>query len=275
MRRLLIWALVAGTVAMLAGCGTIRRAVQPTQRCVATAGGATAEVNLEQARYAAIIAGVAAQRGLPPRAVSIALATALQESDLRNLDYGDRDSLGLFQQRPSQGWGTPEQIMDPRYSSGKFYEALVKVKGWQTGDINDVAQAVQRSGVPDGYRKHVERAKVLASALSGETAAAWSCLVREAAATDVATLQAELAATYGTQVTVAATADGVGLTVTASSDQVAWSVAAFAQSWAAKTGVRTVTYGEQAWSVSGTRVASWAPPPTPAPAQPLTVTIGF
>ena len=66
-------------------------------------------------------------RGLPERAVVIALATAQQESRLRNLDYGDRDSLGLFQQRPSQGWGTEAQVQDPVYAAGKFYDGLVKV----------------------------------------------------------------------------------------------------------------------------------------------------
>ena len=63
----------------------------------------------------------------------IALATAQQESRLRNLDYGDRDSLGLFQQRPSQGWGTEAQVQDPAYAAGKFYDWLVTVPGWETG----------------------------------------------------------------------------------------------------------------------------------------------
>src|SRR5664279_1217678 len=158
----------------------------PQNGCVATIGGQTASLDLEQAYNAAIIAGVAVQRGLPPRAVSIALATALQESGLRNLDHGDRDSIGLFQQRPSQGWGTVAQIMVPQYSAGKFYDALVRISSWQTRDITEVAQAVQRSAVPDGYRKHVERAKTLASALTGETAAAFTCLSTTSKSADAA-----------------------------------------------------------------------------------------
>ena len=75
----------------------------------------------------------------------IALATAQQESRLRNLDYGDRDSLGLFQQRPSQGWGTEAQVQDPVYAAGKFYDGLVKVPDWETGRLTEIAQAVQRS----------------------------------------------------------------------------------------------------------------------------------
>ncbi len=105
--------------------------------------------------------------GLPARAVTIAMATAYQESGIRNLDYGHADSIGLFQQRPSKGWGTVKQIMDPLYSAGQFYTALVKVKGWRSGDINDVAQAVQRSGHPNAYRKHVSKAILLSTSLTG------------------------------------------------------------------------------------------------------------
>jgi hypothetical protein len=97
--------------------------------------------------------------GVPPEGHAIALATALVESGLNNLDYGDRDSLGLFQQRPSQGWGTPEQILDPVYSSTKFYEKLVKVPNWQTRDPGEVAQAVQISAFPDRYGERMSDAR--------------------------------------------------------------------------------------------------------------------
>lgn len=80
--------------------------------------------------------------------MTIALATALQESALRNIDYGDRDSLGLFQQRPSQGWGTPAQIMDPVYSAGVFYDRLAEVPGYSRLPLTVAAQRVQRSGFP-------------------------------------------------------------------------------------------------------------------------------
>ena len=90
------------------------------QRCVATANNKSTVVDLDQAHFASIIAGLSVRRGLPPRAASIALATAYQETGIRNLDYGDSDSVGLFQQRPSQGWGTRQQLMDPYYSTGKF-----------------------------------------------------------------------------------------------------------------------------------------------------------
>jgi hypothetical protein len=94
------------------------------QRCVATANNKSTVLDLDQAHFASIIAGLSVRRGLPPRAASIALATAYQETGIRNLDYGDSDSVGLFQQRPSQGWGTRQQVMDPYYATGKFYDAL-------------------------------------------------------------------------------------------------------------------------------------------------------
>lgn len=105
--------------------------------------------------------------GLPPYAPVVAIATALQESGLYNVDHGDRDSLGLFQQRPSQGWGTPQQIMNPTYSSTKFYEALLKVPAWQTMLLYQAAQAVQRSAFPTAYQQWSTPAQYLAASISG------------------------------------------------------------------------------------------------------------
>ena len=114
-----------------------------------------------------LIAAVGVRRGLPARAASIALATAYQESKLRNLDHGDRDSLGLFQQRPSQGWGTAAQIQDPYYAINAFYDALEKIDGYQTMRITEAAQEVQRSGFPEAYEDHAADGRALASALTG------------------------------------------------------------------------------------------------------------
>jgi hypothetical protein len=98
-------------------------------------------------------------------AVVIALATAQQESGLRNLDYGDRDSLGLFQQRPSMNWGTPAQVQDPEYAAGQFYDRLVGVQGWNTRRLTEVAQTVQRSAYPEAYQRHEAMAIDLTAAL--------------------------------------------------------------------------------------------------------------
>jgi cell wall-associated NlpC family hydrolase len=103
---------------------------------------------------------------VPARGQVVALATALQESGLRNLDSGDRDSLGLFQQRPSQGWGSAEQIMQPIYASTRFYQALLKVDGWQSLTVTQAAQAVQQSAYPDAYAKWQALASALQEAIA-------------------------------------------------------------------------------------------------------------
>ncbi|WP_190195581.1 heavy metal transporter [Streptomyces djakartensis] len=143
--------------------------------------GASYEFTPEQAVNAATITAVGTGRGLPERAVTIALATALQESALRNISHGDRDSLGLFQQRPSQGWGTPKEIMDPAYSAGEFYDHLVKVPGYTRLPLTVAAQRVQRSGFPQAYAKHEPDAALLAAALTGQSAATLTCEGRPAA----------------------------------------------------------------------------------------------
>ena len=140
-----------------------------------TVPGSDVTVTTEQAANAATIAAVARSRGLPLRATVIALATAQQESRLRNLDYGDRDSLGLFQQRPSQGWGTEAQVQDPVYAAGIFLDRLVQVPGWETGRLTEVAQTVQRSGFPEAYQPWEPMATALAGALAATTPTALSC----------------------------------------------------------------------------------------------------
>jgi cell wall-associated NlpC family hydrolase len=107
----------------------------------------------EQKRNAAAIIAVGKEMGLPSRAWLVALATAMQESTLRNINYGDRDSLGLFQQRPSQGWGSPAEVTDPQYSARKFYDALQGSGNWEAKPVTRAAQDVQRSAFPDAYAK--------------------------------------------------------------------------------------------------------------------------
>ena len=133
------------------------------------------ELEPAQAANAATITAVASRRGLSERAVTIALATAMQESGLRNIGHGDRDSVGLFQQRPSQGWGTAEQIQDPVYASEEFYSHLAKVPGYSRLPLTVAAQRVQRSGFPQAYAKHETNAALLTAALTGRRAASFSC----------------------------------------------------------------------------------------------------
>ncbi|MFF5173381.1 hypothetical protein ACFY3U_12165 [Micromonospora sp. NPDC000089] len=109
----------------------------------------------------AIIAGTK-KSGLDERAAVISIATALQESKLENLghlgDRNDHDSLGLFQQRPSSGWGTPEQITDPIYSTMAFQKGLKQVDGWQDMPLTEAAQTVQVSAYPDAYAQWEQQA---------------------------------------------------------------------------------------------------------------------
>ncbi|MEU9998450.1 hypothetical protein [Streptomyces sp. NPDC050848] len=177
--------------------------------CTVGSGENTYEFTLEQAANAATISAVGTTRRMPERAVTIALATALQESALRNIQHGDRDSLGLFQQRPSMGWGTPEQIMDPVYSSGKFYEGLAKVPGYSRLPLTVAAQKVQKSGFPQAYAKHEPDAALLAAALTGRSAAALSCTtskVDPGRPGDPAKVRAELVRAFGEKVAPKTTA---------------------------------------------------------------------
>ncbi|MFH8991395.1 C40 family peptidase [Streptomyces sp. NPDC017940] len=120
----------------------------------------------EQVPNAQTIVATGLSLDVPKRGQIVALATAMQESRLRNLGSGDRDSLGLFQQRPSQGWGTAQQIRDPVYASERFYKALLKVKGWQQMTVTQAAQAVQASGFPDAYAQWEPLATALQSAIA-------------------------------------------------------------------------------------------------------------
>jgi hypothetical protein len=158
------------SLAVLIGAGVfvVTRVADILPICTATIGEETYRVSPEQADNARTIAEVAAVEGMPNHAVTIALATALQESKLRNISHGDRDSVGLFQQRPSQGWGTAEQLTTPRYAAAAFYRALVEVEGWETMSVTDAAQAVQVSAAPHAYAQWEAEARVLARILTGE-----------------------------------------------------------------------------------------------------------
>ena len=121
----------------------------------------------EQMGHAATIVTIGTQRGIPDQGIVVALMAAMTESGLENLDYGDRDSLGLFQMRPSQGWGTPEQLTDPTYATNKFYDVLLAVPDWQALTPGAAAQEVERSGFPDRYNKHEQAAREILGAVRG------------------------------------------------------------------------------------------------------------
>ena len=175
---LLVLLAVGGTL----GAVLVRSGAGPLpdpESCTARVGDVEVGLSTTQSENASLIAAVGVRRGLPARAVSIALATAFQESKLENLDGGDRDSVGLFQQRPSQGWGTEAQLQRPLYATNAFYDALVQVDGYQDMRITEAAQEVQRSAFPEAYEEHAAGARALASALTGWSPRRFSCVADE------------------------------------------------------------------------------------------------
>ena len=249
-RRLaiLLVVIVAGVVAVAGWLGAdhLLRAVAGEQ-CRVVAGGEAYEWAPDQASNSAAITAIAVQRGLPPRAASIAIATAMQESKVRNVRFGDRDSLGLFQQRPSQGWGTAEQILDPEYSTNKFYDVLVEVEGYADMEIAVAAQAVQRSADGSAYAQHEGKARATASVLSGQTHAGIGCALKDPEQPgDPEALAALLTKDFGLEGTV----DGSTVTVVVDDEDLAWAVASWGVARATDTGADRVTLGDRRWNRS-------------------------
>jgi len=174
--KLAIGAAISAPLFAVAAIATIAGAIaaapdsNTTSICAAGFSGSPAHfgnLNAAQLGNAQIIAEVGVSMGVPAPGETIAIATALQESGLQNLNYGDRDSLGLFQQRPSQGWGSPAQILTPTYAARQFYSRLLQIPGWRSMSTTDAAQAVQRSGLPDAYAKWHDEAEALATSFTG------------------------------------------------------------------------------------------------------------
>ncbi len=148
----------------------------------------------DQIANAATIVAVGRQLAVPPQGQVVALAAAMRESGLRNLDHGDSDSLGLFQQRPSQGWGTPAQIMNPTHAATAFYQHLLAVPDWQQISVNDAAQAVQHSAFPNAYATYGQAARALAAVQGATCTTAGTSTVAEQEA--IAFAQAAIGTPY-------------------------------------------------------------------------------
>jgi hypothetical protein len=241
---ILLVALVGGGVYLAANYLTTTQALV-RERCMAVVGTETYELDPGQAANAALISGISVQRGLPARAASIALATAIQESKLRNIDFGDMDSIGLFQQRPSQGWGTEEQIMDPVYSASRFYDALAEVGGYEALPITEAAQIVQRSAFPDAYADHEGEGRAFASALTGHSPASLNCVLRKAKEPgDPAQVQAAFSQVFGP---LPAAAEGGTLRIEAA-DTLGWAAAQWAVANAKALNVEAVSFAGLQWN---------------------------
>ncbi|GAB3678980.1 hypothetical protein [Angustibacter aerolatus] len=276
-RVLLIGLLVAALV--VAGVVLWQRRSTPFlgDECTATASGRGVDASPEQMGNAATIAGIALRRGLPARAATIAIATAIQESKLQNVDYGDRDSLGLFQQRPSQGWGTEAEVQDPVHATNAFYDALVKVRGYQGMEITKVAQKVQRSAYPEAYADHEPDARVLASALTGQSPAALSCRLDPDTAPAGAAGVAPFRTAVRAELTKAATtvAGPAAVRVPAVDTTHLWATAQYAVAQADRLGVARVYVAGRVWSRTADD-GGWAPVPKGTPKQPAgSVTVTF
>jgi hypothetical protein len=242
------------TLGLLAGAGYAvatflndRPAFPLTSDCEVT-GDATVRLEAEQMGHAATIAAVGLRRDLPERAVTVALATALQESKLRNLSAGDRDSVGLFQQRPSQGWGTPEQLNDPRYAAGAFYDHLLRIPGWDQLRITEAAQAVQKSAHPEAYQKWSQEATVLTSGLAGDSPAVVACRLsgEPAAGAGLATLREAIRLDWGEVSADEAHEGGVALNV--GDNRSGWQLAHWLVAHSAEYGISEVRFHGRQWT---------------------------
>ncbi|HEX2246932.1 MAG TPA: hypothetical protein VHH13_05215 [Arthrobacter sp.] len=246
---LVLLALVVGGL-WLAATSIDRSQLLVRERCTAVVGPETFELAPDQAANAALIAGISMQRGLPPRAASIALATAIQESKLRNIGHGDDagpDSRGLFQQRPTQGWGTEEQVMDPVYATNRFFSVLEEIPDYESLPITVAAQQVQRSAYPEAYADHEGEGKAFASALTGHSPGALNCVLKAAeSAGDPAEVEAALEVSHPGLETVVE--DGT-LRVEAS-DRTGWAVAQWAVASAKELNIESVSYAGLSWQRS-------------------------
>ena len=258
----------AAALLVVAGVGVVLTrgvgALPGQQRCSASVGGHTVRINLDQARNASLISAIGVRRGLPARAVSIALATAYQESKLQNLDHGDRDSLGLFQQRPSQGWGTKAQVRDPYYATNKFYDALAKIDGFETMRITEAAQEVQRSGYPEAYEPHAEDARTLASALTGYSPGGrFSCVIRSADPKPARAAIGDLERGFGDVAVVRGAGQEFSLPVSAgqSGNRRGWSLAQYVVAHADRLGVSQVRFAGKRWRVGSGSKDGWTRAP--------------
>jgi hypothetical protein len=256
---LVVLVVVVGVgVALWRGSGPLR----DPEGCSARLAGRQVDLTTEQAENAALISAIGVSRGLPARAVSIALATAYQESKIRNLTHGDRDSLGLFQQRPSQGWGTTRQVRDPYYATNAFYDALEKIPGYQTMRITEAAQRVQRSGFPEAYEDHAPDARTLASVLTGYSPGGlFSCVVHEPTEPgSAATVMRQLERAYG-DLEIARTGSrrDVAVTVTTGEDgrRLGWSVAQFVVAYGARWRPEAVAYEGKWWRTGRPSENGW------------------
>ncbi|MGE5288359.1 MAG: hypothetical protein ACM3ML_14415 [Micromonosporaceae bacterium] len=224
--------------------------------------GQAIELDAEQAAVAATIAGVSYRRGMPKAAVTVAYATALQESKMHNVRYGDRDSVGIFQQRPSEGWGTRRDLMDPVYATSKFFAALGKVPGYMNMPVYRAAQAVQHSADGTAYGQYEQVAGLMSTAFTGHAARAVWCWympytkrpAKLASAGDQLKRTfghlAEAGSAFQPSGELAGADDGTGgiaMTVHVPATETGWAIATWSVAHAKIYGIRRIRYAGYQW----------------------------
>ena len=240
--------------------------------CQAGIGDNGVPLDFEQAADSATIAGVAVREHLPARALTIAYATAYQEAKLENPSYGDRDSVGIFQQRPSQNWGTAANLQDPEYATQKFFSVLVQVPHYTTIPVYEAAQAVQKSADGYAYEQWAAQGQLLAAAYTTTPHAVtcWYDPVQQAASQGVSTkLNLHGAATqldhvFGTPGQDGAVLKGITRSSSGTADVITtmsgagWAVANWLVTHAISYGITHVSYAGYKWTASLTET-SWQP----------------
>jgi len=225
--------------------------------CSAASGRQSVLLDTQQGSIAATIAGVAHQESMPQAAVTIAYATAMQESKLHDLTYGDMDSVGVFQQRPSQGWGPTRKLENPIYATTKFFGALKDIRGYQKMPVYQAAQAVQRSADGSAYIQYERMAAEMTSAFTGQHGHAVYCWSAAAGPRhpDMAAITEGLASTFG-QSTADQARSGPRHTmqVRIGRPKLGWEVASWLVTHASRYGVREVRFGGYQWrAAAGTK----------------------
>jgi hypothetical protein len=243
--------------------------------CQAGTGANAYGLDFGQAADAATIAGVAVRDRLPREALIVAYATALQESKLENLDYGDQDSVGIFQQRPSQGWGTTAEIEDPAYAAGAFFNALVKVPHYAKLPVYVAAQDVQESADGAAYEQYAPTGAALAADFTA-TPHAVTCWYTPAAqaASDGVSAKLNLGAAlsrlsdvfgrpraHGAVTSVKRARSGGSAVITATRGD-GWAVANWLVGNASSYGITQVSYGGYQWT-AGLFETTWQAEPGP------------
>ncbi len=242
--------------------------------CQAGFGENAVALDFGQAADAATIAGVAVRNHLPSRALTIAYATAWQESKLENLTYGDRDSVGIFQQRPSQGWGSTAELEDPVYATQAFLNKLVQVPAYQTIPVYQAAQDVQASADGYAYQQYATTGQLMAAdyTTAPHAVTCWYSPDAQAAAQNVSPrlnltgAAKELDHVFGTPGDAGSALTGVTRLSSETADQVVpvagagWTVADWLVANASSYGITQVSYDGYQWTASLTET-SWQADP--------------